>query len=300
MDATAERHAYLIAAHSKPEQLCLLLRLLDDEQNDLYLHIDRKAGNISEDVLRVQVKYAKLAFVPRLDARWGSEVFVDAIVSLLEAAAQTEHAYYHLLSGVDLPLKSQTEIRAFFREHAGKEFVAFDRETTEPSMLRERIGLYHAPQFVKPFWRRVSRRVSPAWLRLQRMLKVDRLKKCDVVFQKGAVWFSITHAFACYVLEHAPEYRKYYRCSVCADELWLQTILANSPFMKNRYFMGWDDEPAATMRYIDWPEGARSPRTLTMRDCDVLAASGMLFARKFDASTDKEVIDRIARRLGAE
>jgi len=300
MDATAERHAYLIAAHDKPEQLCLLLRLLDDEQNDLYLHIDRKAGDISEAMLCAQVKCAKMTFVPRLDARWGSEVFVDAIVSLLEAAAQTEHAYYHLLSGVDLPLKPQREIRTFFQEHAGKEFVAFDRETVDSNMLRERIGLYHARQPAKPFWRRVFRRGSSAWLRLQRMLKVDRLKKCDIVFQKGAVWFSITHAFACYALEHMPEYRKYYRRSVCADELWLQTILVNSPFMENRYFMGWDDEPAATMRYIDWPDGARSPRTLTMRDYDALTASGMLFARKFDASADKEVIDRLARRLGAE
>lgn len=299
-NSAAGRHAYLIAAHGKPGQLCLLLRLLDDEQNDLYLHIDRKANGLTEETLRAQVKRAAISFVPRLDARWGSEAFVDAIVSLLAAAARTEHAYYHLLSGVDLPLKPQSEIRAFFRENAGREFVAFDRETADTDMLEQRIGLYHMRQPVRPFGRMAYRRLEPLWLRLQRMLGVDRLKRCGVTFQKGAVWFSITHAFALYTLSHTPEYRKYYRRSVCADEIWLQTILVNSPFMENRYFAGWDDEPAATMRYIDWPEDARSPRVLTMRDYGAMTASGMLFARKFDDSADKEVIGRIARMLGAE
>jgi hypothetical protein len=300
MNTTAGRHAYLIAAHNKPEQLCRLLRLLDDVQNDLYLHIDRKANDISADMLRAQVKHAAISFVPRMDANWGSEVFIDVIVSLLEAAARTEHAYYHFLSGVDLPLKTQSEIRAFFRAHAGSEFVAFDRETVDQKMLKKRIGLYYMPIPARPVWRRAFHYVASGWLRLQRLFGVNRLKNCDVVFQKGAVWFSITHAFAVYALAHAPQYRNYYRRSVCADEIWLQTILANSPFMQNRFFMGWNDEPAATMRFIDWPENARSPRVLTMRDYDALTASGMLFARKFDDSVDQEVIDRIVQALGAE
>ena len=55
MSDSAPRHAYLIAAHDQPELLKLLLRLLDDEANDLYLHIDKKAASILEDDLLAAV-----------------------------------------------------------------------------------------------------------------------------------------------------------------------------------------------------------------------------------------------------
>ena len=37
------KHAFLIIAHGKFNQLQILLNLLDDERNDLYVHIDKKA-----------------------------------------------------------------------------------------------------------------------------------------------------------------------------------------------------------------------------------------------------------------
>ena len=38
-----KKHAYLIIAHTQPELLKILLKMLDDERNDIYLHIDSKA-----------------------------------------------------------------------------------------------------------------------------------------------------------------------------------------------------------------------------------------------------------------
>ena len=61
--------------------------------------------------------------------------------------------------------------------------------------------------------------------------------------------------------------------------------------------MGWDDELAATMRYVDWSGGGASPRTLTSADYEMLLESGMLFARKFDDSVDADVIERISKHV---
>lgn len=295
MPQNAARHAYLITAHDKPEQLKLLLSLLDDSNNDLYLHIDKKAAGIHDSDLTGAIKKAHIQFVPRLDARWGSEVFIDAIASLIREAVKTEHAYYHLLSGVDLPLKPQQEIRAFFAEHASKEFVAFDQKSADQRVLVQRLGRYSFRRPVGPFAIRAYKRFEPVWNKLQSALGINRIKRCPVVFQKGAVWFSITHAFALYVLEQFPHYRPYCKHSVCADEIWLQTILVNSPFMERRSFSGWDDELAATMRYVDWSDGGRSPKVLVSEDYDALISSGALFARKFDQAVDGAVIDRIAQ-----
>ena len=37
------KHAYCIMAHGNWEQLQMLIDVLDDERNDIYLHIDKKA-----------------------------------------------------------------------------------------------------------------------------------------------------------------------------------------------------------------------------------------------------------------
>ena len=288
------QHAYLITAHSKKAQLLNLLHLLDDPKNDIYIHIDKKAQGFAEEEMTAAAPNAHVAFVPRQDARWGSEVFIDAIVSLISLAIQEEHAFYHLLSGVDLPLKPQREIRAFFDAHAGQEFVSFERETAKPHVIEGRIGRWHWRQPKNPLIRKFERRAAPAFATLQKAFGVNRLKHVPVAFQKGGVWFSITHALACYVVEHMPEYRAYYRKSSCADEIWLQTLVANSQFMNRRAFIGWDDEMSATMRFVDWSGGGASPRTLTGADYDMLMQSGMLFARKFDEAVDADVIRRIS------
>ena len=291
---TQTKHAYLITAHNKKAQLLTLLRLLDDPKNDLYLHIDKKAQGFDEAELAAAAPSCRVQFVSRQDARWGSEVFIDVIVSLIALASRQEHAFYHLLSGVDLPLKTQREIHAFFDAHAGQEFVSFERETAKPAVIEGRIAHWHWTNPVHPFLKKLDRRLAPVFGSLQSLLKINRIKHAPVVFQKGGVWFSITHALACYVVETMPRYRAYYRASSCADEIWLQTLVANSPFMERRAFMGWDDELAATMRFVDWSGGGASPRTLTSADFDMLMESGMLFARKFDADKDANIIQRIS------
>ena len=299
-DAKRLKHAYLITAHSKKAQLINLLGLLDDPENDLYLHIDRKAQGFSEEELREAAPHSRMYFVPRLDARWGSETFIDAILSLIRLASEEEHAFYHLLSGVDLPLKPQAEIRAYFDAHAGEEFVSFERETAKPDVVEGRIARWHFRRPVNPLLKKINRRLSPLFDLVQQKLGVNRIKNAPVVFQKGGVWFSITHALARYVVEQLPRYRAYYRHSSCADEIWLQTLVANSPFMERRAFMGWDDEMAATMRYVDWTRGGASPRTLTSADYEMLLTSGMLFARKFDDAVDANVIEKISEHIRAQ
>lgn len=298
MTQFSERHAYLIAAHDKPAQLMTLLRLLDDPQNDVFLHVDKKAKWFSAETLSACVKRASLTFVPRQNALWGSPRFIDAICSVLSAAVQTEHAYYHFLSGADLPLKPQSEIRAFFAAHAGKEFVAFNAETPDEAMISARLSQFHLHLPPQPLLRALARNAERVLFPLQRTLGINRIRHAPVVFQIGAVWFSITHALAEYVVRQAPQYRKYWRGSMCADEIFLQTILFDSPFMQSRHFVGYGDECAATMRYVDWSAGGRSPRTLTSADYDMLMDSGLLFARKFDETVDDDVIKRIAEAVG--
>lgn len=219
---------------------------------------------------------------------------IDGTLHLLKAASQTEHIYYHLISGMDLPLKPQSEIHAFFQEHAGAEFLDFRSEKISRELLADRIQTYHFLQTAReryPFVRTIDQKL----LRLQALLHVNRLKDCGVIFQKGSLWFSITHDFALYCVEHAPAYRPYFRFSKCGDELFFQTLLQNSLFLSNRAVQAYNDN-RASMRLIDWDRGnGSSPYVFRAADYDEITQSGMLFARKFDETVDAEIIEQIAQ-----
>ena len=64
---TNHRHAYLIMAHNEWSLLNVLLSLLDDDRNDIYLHIDQKVKQMPD---LYQPKYSALYYTPkRYDVR---------------------------------------------------------------------------------------------------------------------------------------------------------------------------------------------------------------------------------------
>lgn len=70
------RHAYLINAHNQPKLLKILLYLLDDKDNDIVLHLDKKSKLKYNDFCDV-VKQGKLYFCDnRVNCQWG--VFTDS------------------------------------------------------------------------------------------------------------------------------------------------------------------------------------------------------------------------------
>ena len=137
------KHAYLIIAHNEYPVLRTLLSMLDDERNDIYLYIDRRSRNLRKSMHHYELSRAKLYIIPNpIKLYWGDISLVEAEFTLLEtASANGKYAYYHLLSGVDLPLKNQNYIHDFFDRHAGQEFVEY----------------WHSPEHQKDLDRKVSR-----------------------------------------------------------------------------------------------------------------------------------------------
>ena len=91
----------------------------------IYLHLDRKF-NVNVNEIKNNVKLSKIYCIPRMDIKWGVEQ-VKCELSLLKCAIQNgPYKYYHLLSGHDLPIKSQEEIHRYF-EMNEKNYVAFYR-----------------------------------------------------------------------------------------------------------------------------------------------------------------------------
>ena len=108
-------HAYLIMAHNNFYNLEKLLLLLDDKRNDLYVHIDRKVKNFEFAYYHKLVKKSRLIFTDRIKVTWGDYSQIECELLLMKAAAcEKKYEYLHLLSGTDLPIRSQNAIHDFF------------------------------------------------------------------------------------------------------------------------------------------------------------------------------------------
>lgn len=121
------KHAFLIIAHNEYPILEVLLSMLDDERNDIYLHIDKRAVALYQKIKGFKTKKAGFYLIEKsIKVYWGDISLVKAEYLLFETALKNgTYVYYHLLSGTDLPIKSQDYIHEFFHKNSGKEFVGF-------------------------------------------------------------------------------------------------------------------------------------------------------------------------------
>lgn len=277
------KHAYLILAHADYELLQCLVRCLDDNRNDIYIHIDKKANFDGKDIC---AQYSKLTILAeRMDVRWGDYSMFEAELLLFETASSyAYYAYYHLLSGMDLPIKSQNYIHAYCDKHQGMEFIGFAQNVTlqELQWRTQNYFLYSKDFQSKSLWKRGLRAL---FVLLQRVAGCRRIR-CEV--KKGAQWCSVTHEFVQYLLSRKECIRTYFKSTYCPDELVIQTLCWNSPFREKIYNMA--DEFEGCKRYIKWKDGELLP--ITEKDVSVMLDSNKWFARKFSIR-DEYIINKL-------
>ena len=119
------------------------------------------------------------------------------------------------------------------------------------------------------------------------------------VYGLGSQWFSITDEFAQYVVSKIPEILKNFKMTFISDEIFLQTIWLNSPFV-NEENKKYDSQKQTdhiskiyfdVARAIDFKRGG--PYTYKAGDFDYLINTNCLFARKFDEKISGKLIDEI-------
>lgn len=286
------KHAYLIIAHNDPVLLAVLVEILDDERNDIYILIDKKADAAQFSVIKATK--SSLVFVHRVDIRWGHISQVEAEMTLFQAAYDKgPYAYYHLLSGQDLPIKSQDYIHNFMALHHNKEYVGFAQGDFNKSDLAYKTNYFHLfcahyrdPNKLRRFCLACLRR---GFVILQQILRYHR--HFDIELKKGVNWCSITNAFCAYLLSKRDYIFETFKYVSCPDEIFLQTILYNSPFRNNVYAL--NEDFRSCLREIDWKRGKPYLWGVNQQlDYKILTSSDKLFARKF-SSANIEIVEMI-------
>ena len=278
----SDKHAYCILAHGNWKQLQLLVNVLDDERNDIFLHIDKKAlGSFEIWGGKVKTNHSHIFMANSIDVRWSDVSLADAEMNLLKKVVEVGSFYdrVHLISGVDLPLKSQDAIHDFFKNRK-EEFM----DVRQPKSFVKRLKYYHF--FVK------YRRNNP-WVDFTRRLLllpqipfVNRLRNAPLQYAYGSEWCSLTYSAVKEIVEKYPAYRYMFKFTTCPDEHYKQMILSANPKFKFA--------KEGCMRYVVFSPDNPSPKTLTMEDYENVMKSECLFARKFDMKVDGEILKQIA------
>lgn len=293
------RHAYLILAHSRFEQLSKLVRMLDDSRNDIFVHVDASAQGFDLRSFEDLCSCSHLEFIePRIEVNWGGLSIMNAELALLEACCRRgPYAYCHLLSGMDLPIKSQDFIHSFFEQHSGMEFLNYWKMKPHTHRRFRYYTLF--PEGAGKFWQNLANNLFKGI-----QMAVGHTINDGIEFKFASQWFSITGECARYVVSRREWLEKVFRHTNTADEIFLATLIWNSPFRSKLYddaehVQNSDIDSAAALRFIDWTRGesVRHPWTFRIEDWDLLMSVPHFWARKFDENVDEAIIDRLYQHL---
>ena len=288
------KHAYLIMAHSNMNQLKNLVRCLDSELNDIYIHVDKKYKDLNPDDVAETAAKSKISFCKRISVNWGGYSLVEARFLLLECAHNNgPYDFYHFLSGQDLPLQPQSSIHKFFDEHKDEEFISIG---PEDDWYLKRVKYFWPFRDVS--WGRtiLGRIMNNGFYALQMLLRVNMIKNSKIKFYNGEEWFSVTERFVEYALSMKDFCDKVFKYGDRTDEMVFPTIYMMWPGANRRYVSPYKSEifnsqRMDVLRAIDWDRG--KPYTYRVEDYDLLKNSHCLFARKFNEDVDSKIIERI-------
>lgn len=287
-----EKHAYLVIAHNNFNILKKQIMLLDYPYNDIYIHVDAKVKDFDTSQFLNIPKFSKIYFIPRKKVYWADYSLIDVELDLLQYANDTgDYKYFHLISGCDLPIKTQRQIHSFFN-NKNNEFVGICPKEVWYSVRRVKYfhlltgnQMYRKSKFLK-----VSDRLFEY---IQRLFGVNRLRNKEISVIDGWQWFSITKEFSKYLLDNRNFIQDTFNYSISCDEMVIQTMLYNSEFYQRIYDR--ESLKRGSMRLIDWQRGR--PYTFRKEDFDEIMKSNCLFARKFDENTDNDIVDMIFQTI---
>lgn len=281
--------AHLILAHKAPAQLERLLRALAHPQASCFVHLDKKTDGRPFAALAARPHVHFLA--RRLDVKWGgyslTRVALEGMREVL--AAPVPYDVINLISGEDYPIKPVAAIHELLARHAGCSFVQVEAEAGSAwwQANQRRVREYHLTEFRFPGQYAAQQLLNRVLPRRQVPPELPTLYGGDL-----GGWYTLSRASAAYAVrfvdEH-PRLRRFAQLTWGSDEFLVPSILLNSPLAPT---ISNDN-----LRYIDWSGGGSSPKVLTGADLPALLASPRLFARKFDASRDATVLDRLDELL---
>lgn len=283
------KQAILILCGIEKDRLPFLVEQFDERFN-IYIHIDKKV-NVSKDFVLSLIERDNVKFISWLfETNWGSMNIVNATLHLCEEALKDpSNSHFHLISGADFPVASNDYICNKFKSEKDNyiDFLKLPNSEWENGGFY-RLTLYHPLVFMdirKP----ENQTIYYRFINYQKMSGIRR-RLLDIPYYGGSTWWSLSRKCVAYLVEnkHANNLYASMQDTWVPDELFVQTLLLNSPIRK--YLIN------NNLRYIVWKQKhGNCPANLDLDDYNDIMASKCIFTRKLDKECSKELVRKIAK-----
>jgi Core-2/I-Branching enzyme len=307
--------AYLILAHHQSNLLSRIVNRLNQPSVHFFIHIDQKSQFI--DVIKKELlHYENVKIISNYEINWGGFSIVRAELDLIRQALETniDFKYFVLLSGQDYPIKSNSFINDFFKNHH-EDFIAYSpiRYMNETFKNKHKYYFLRDTPLVNPKNPNRNKLLTYLYFGLHnRFAKYFPTRKFykNMELYFGSQWFALTYDTIKYVIEYInnnPGFIKSMDFTETPDETFFQTLILNSERRTNLYdynlFEAWMKNEKkqgnfiprySSLRYMDWSEHLKvKPATLDLSYFKELESSDDLFARKIDEFISAELLNTI-------
>ncbi|WP_195517179.1 beta-1,6-N-acetylglucosaminyltransferase [Paraclostridium bifermentans] len=276
---------YGIITHKNSNVIRNTINLLWKD-NKVLLHVDKKVqiDNFKEYENKVEILKDNIC------VEWAKYSQVEAMLVIIKNAMKNKFDYLCLISGDDMPLKKSSDIKKFFEENKGKEFLGIDHKVSK-KYINSRLKYNYKDFHYKKNKSLNEKIIAKIQTTLGMMEKNKNFNKLPQLY-KGPQWFCISYEFCEYLLgflEENPWYEDAFKQALCGDEVFFQTIIMNSKFKDRIYNYNENDDNRMALRYIDWKTGPEYPRMLNEDDFKRIKQDenkNCIFARKFNENID--------------
>ena len=287
------KHAILLLWHKDIEQLKNLIRLFDEDFK-FYIHIDKKSIITKEEIERLKNNCQIAGVYQKYRINWGGFNILKAELLLLQEIVKNNSIdYIHFMSGQDYPIKKLDDIKSFFKNNNGREFIEYMKLPVEKweygtydRFVYYRLNDWFDYNTCKGY------KIIEKFITLQKRIGYKR--RIPDQFEHlygGSNWMSITYECAKHMTENKRKFRRFYnrlKYTFAADEVYFHTVILNSIFA--------DKVENNNQRCILW-DGKCSPIDLNETHWWKIINSNRLFARKLDYKVSAKLMECINRHL---
>ncbi len=268
--------AFLVLAHTNPEQVRMLIGALTSEHTDVYVHFDAKyKGDLS--IIKENV------IEKRNEVYHSGYSVVNSTIDLIRYAYNSgaRYEYYMLLSGQCFPVRSVSWLcDVLTGEHDYINYYPMPREISAKTL--DRLEYFHVEG--DSVFTKASRRL------LRCLPKRNFVKGMSMWPYSGSQWWCLREDTVRYILgfiDKYPAYSGYMRTTRIPDEVYFHSIISN---------MGIEHEIRPALFRAEFDPKTNRPYIVNKENINRLNREGIFILRKFDTKVDTEVIIDLMRR----
>jgi hypothetical protein len=294
---------YLILAHKKPEQIAVLISLLQDGNSYFFIHLDKKINIKLFETIR---QMERCFFIEkRKRSRWGGFNLVQATINgmkEIQSYMNINHSLtnYHciFLSGEDLPIQTNADIHNFLE---GKKEYSFIHHWKLPYDKWWGGGLFRFESlFIFNF---IKYRKAHYWLNriidklnFNFVFAINKLKKDypNIDLYGSSQWMILSKKMINSIIDTSlekKEFKQIFKYVFAPDELYIITLIKN--FIKNENLLIVN----SATHLVRFKGVSANPEYISISDVENNKTCATLFARKFDNEINGDTISYIQNFL---